>query len=148
MEPEVGLLAMERGDDRRHQVGTQGWRDSEPDGSRPAFGGTPRQGANVADPDQEAAGAIGDLASDRRQFDAAGPAFDQLDAEPLLEGAKLVAQRRLRNVTCLRSPAEMLHVRNRDKIFELAESRHENPIANLYQSPQLLSMNRASSARL
>jgi hypothetical protein len=31
----------------------------------------------------------------------------------------------------------MLHVRNRDKILELAQSRHETPIANLYRVPQL-----------
>ena len=60
----------------------------------------------------------------RRQADEAMAALDDRRAEILLELADRRRERRLRDVTGFRRPAEMLFARQRDEIFELPQ-HHE-----------------------
>lgn len=111
---------MQRGDDRRHEVGAQCRRDTKAHRADEPLAGASREVANILDFDSQPAGAGADLATDRRQFGARRAPLDQDHAQPLLERAELLAQARLGDIAGLRGPTEMLKIGDCNEILKLA----------------------------
>jgi hypothetical protein len=102
------------------RYGPQRWGDAEPDDAGPVVDRTPGEVAYLLHLEQQAAGPIGDLAPDRSQLRSGLAPLDQGHAEPFLERAKLLAERRLRDVARLRCAAEMPEIGDRHQISELS----------------------------
>jgi len=83
-----------------------------------------RQVLNVLNFDENAAGAFGEFSPYGRQLRPARRSLYQRYAQPFFKGAKLLAQRWLRDMARLGGAPKMARVRERHKILELAKGCH------------------------
>ncbi len=120
MQPQIRLFAMERSDDRRHQIGAKRRCRTEAHRSGQTVTSTACKIANILRLDDQTPCSHGDFATDRRQVGASGVALDQPHSEPILERTQLLAKGGLRNIAGASGPTEVPQIPNRDKIFKLS----------------------------
>lgn len=95
VEAQIRHGAMQQNDEWRHQVGAQGWADTEPQYTGKRIARSTGEVAQVGCLDGNCTRAIDNITSDWCQFDAGRAPLDEGDAEAFFKSAQLLAQRRL-----------------------------------------------------